>query len=46
LLTGEAGLDVVLDILEQAGPVIGCRYLHLGFEVSLMTSENAIVGLT
>ena len=46
LLTGEAGLDVGLDVLEQSGPVVGLRYLHVGFEVSIMTSENAIMGLT
>ncbi len=45
LLTGEAGLDMCFDIFEQSGPVVGRRDLHVGFEVSIMTSENAIVGL-
>ena len=45
MLTSEAGLDVGLDVLEQSGPVVGRRDFHVGFEVSIMTSENAIVGL-
>jgi hypothetical protein len=34
-----------LDVLEQSGPVVGRRDFHVGFEVSVMTSEDAIVGL-
>ncbi len=45
MLTSEAGLDVCLDILEQCGPVVGQRDFHVGFEVSVMTSEDAVVGL-
>ena len=44
LLTSEAGLDVCFDVFEQSGPVVGRRDLHVGFEVSVMTSEDAIVG--
>ncbi len=33
------------DVLEQSGPVVGRRDFHVGFEVSIMTSENAIVSL-
>ncbi len=45
MLTSEAGLDVGRDVLEQSGPVIGRRDFHIGFEVRIMISENAIVGL-
>ncbi len=34
-----------LEVLEQSGPVVGRRDFHIGFEASVMTSENAIVGL-
>ncbi len=34
-----------LDVLEQSGPVVGRRDFHVCFEVSIVTSENAIVGL-
>jgi hypothetical protein len=45
LLTSEARLDMCFDVFEQSGPVVGRRYFHVGFEVSVVTSENAIVGL-
>ena len=34
-----------LNILEQSGPVVGRRDFYVGFEVGIMSSENAIVGL-
>ncbi len=34
-----------LDVLEQSGPVVGRGNFHVGFEVSVMTSEDAIVSL-
>ena len=34
-----------LNILEQSGPVVGRRDFHVGFEVGIMSSENAIVSL-
>ncbi len=46
LLTSEAGLDVRFDVLEQSRPVVGRGDLHVGFEVRVMASEDAVVGLT
>ena len=46
LLTSEAGLDVRLDVLEQSGPVVGRGDFHVGFEVCVMASKDAVVGLT
>ncbi len=46
LLTSEAGLDVRFDVLEQSGPVVGRGDFHIGFEVSVVASEDTIVGLT
>ena len=43
LLTGEAGLDVGLDILEQSGPVVRGGDLHISLEASVVASENAIM---
>ena len=34
-----------LNILEQSGPVVGRRDFYVGFEVGIMSSENAIVSL-
>ena len=34
-----------LDVLEQSGPVVGRRDFHVGFEVSVVTSKDTIVGL-
>ncbi len=34
------------DILEQPGPVVGRGDFHIGFEVSVVASEDTIVGLT
>ncbi len=33
------------DVLEQSGPVVGQGDFHVGFEVSVVTSEDTIVGL-
>ena len=46
LLTSEAGLDVCFDVFEQSGPVVGRGNFHIGFEVGIVTSEDAVVGLT
>ncbi len=34
------------DVLEQSGPVVGRGNFHIGFEVGVVTSEDAVVGLT
>ncbi len=46
MLTSEAGLDVRFDVLEQSGPVVGRGDFHIDFEVSVVTSEDTVVGLT
>ncbi len=43
LLTCEAGLYMVFDVLKKSGPVVGGGNLHVGFQIGVMAAEDAVV---
>jgi hypothetical protein len=43
LLTSEAGLDMFFDIFEKSGLVEGGGNLHVGLQVGVVATENAVV---